>query len=108
MKAKVIRAFRDKNNNKKYIAKNTVFEATAERIQVLKEKGFVEVEEKTEDPSVLDGSIDEVKKNTDGLTTEEVKALLEVEKAGDNRKGLVSYFESLIEAAEINPTEEGE
>ncbi|WP_062323946.1 hypothetical protein [Halolactibacillus sp. JCM 19043] len=108
MKAKVIRAFRDKNNNKKYIEKNTIFEAAAERIQVLKEKGFVEVEEKIEHPSVLDGSIDEVKKSTDGLTVEEVKALLEAEKVGDNRKGLVSYFESLIEEVESNPTEEGE
>ncbi|WP_156321450.1 hypothetical protein [Halolactibacillus sp. JCM 19043] len=49
-----------------------------------------------------------MKKNTDGLKLDEVKALLEAEKAGDNRKGLVSYFESLIEEAESNPTKEGE
>lgn len=83
MKAPVIRAFRDKKNNGKYVKAKSVYEGTEERIKELQGKGFLgeEVESdnnengKQQEPSILDGTVEEVKKNADGLTVEEVKEL---------------------------------
>lgn len=53
MKAKVIRPFKDKDNNKKLYDTNTVYEGSDARCAELAKKGFVKIEKdvpKKEEP----------------------------------------------------------
>lgn len=52
MKAKVIKRFRDKNDQKKVYGKNKVFEGTKERVAELQKLGFLgdEIAEKKKSP----------------------------------------------------------
>ncbi|SFL38959.1 hypothetical protein SAMN04487943_101305 [Gracilibacillus orientalis] len=111
MKAKVLKRFRDKETKQVYAPKgktNSVYEGSEERVKEIASKGYVEIEVHDDHSSILDGNVEEVKKNADGLTVKEAKELLEAEKSDKNRSGVVNHFESLIEAAEGKPPEEGE
>lgn len=100
MKAVVLKSFRDKTNKKSPVVKGHTYEASEERVRELSAKGYVKVEGgEAGEESVLKSSIADVKSATEGLNKEEFENLLEEEKAGQNRKGLVEYFENMIEAA---------
>lgn len=122
MKAEVLKTFRDKNS-KEFFPKDGFFEGNAERIKELQKKGYIgevvddgdgsggsgakeENHDNNDDIlSVLDGSVEEVKADTDGLKSEELKDLLEAEKSGKARKGVIEYFEAMIEVVEGEPKE---
>lgn len=100
MKAVVLKSFRDQTNKKNPVAKGSTYEASDARIYELVSKGYVKVVDgDAGEESVLKGSIADVKSSTEGLGKEEFEKLLEEEKAGQNRKGLVEYFENMIEVA---------
>ena len=49
------------------------------------------------DLSILDGTVEEVKNNVNGLSKENLSQLLESEKQDKNRKSVVEHIESLLE-----------
>lgn len=90
-KSKVIKRFRDKNTNKVHEIGSS-FEGAEERLSELKELGYLENSE----PSILDGNVQEVINALDGLSKEELEALLAKEKEDKKRKTVIDYIESLL------------
>jgi hypothetical protein len=109
MKAKVIKRFRDKHTKKTHNL-GTFYEGSEDRIQEL--QGFGWLGQAEEDAAkineLLDGSIAEVKTNTEGLSVDDLSELLEQEKYSKNRKGVIEHFESVIATREEPPDGEGE
>lgn len=101
MKTQVIKRFKDKHSKEIYEVGHE-YEGEDKRVEELQSLGYLEAassgEKKQEDenPSLLDGTVDEVKKALEGLPHEELEAFLEEEKADKNRKGITEYIESLL------------
>lgn len=111
MLANVIVRFRDRNTKTVYNI-GTVFEGDEDRINELVELGFVEVikKEVEENPeeqsdeqenhdvtSFLEGNVKSIKESLADQDVESLKILLETEKIGQNRKGVIEHIESLLE-----------
>ncbi|WP_096199509.1 hypothetical protein [Bacillus sp. FJAT-45350] len=115
MEYNVINSFVDKNTKKLYssLTKGTVYVTEdRERATTLIEKGYLEEREpqtrQTEEVSgegmaisieVLLGTVAEIIENvTSELTQENLSELLELEKQGENRKGVIKHIESLVKS----------
>ncbi|WP_099157275.1 hypothetical protein [Virgibacillus ndiopensis] len=109
MKAKVIKAFKDKENDKKRYAANKEFEANEARVKELQRLGYlgevVEEKQPEGDPR-LAGNVEETKNAVEGLDQETLNALLAEEMENKNRKGVTEYIEELLAAFDEPP--EGE
>jgi len=106
MKAKVTKRFRDIETKKVY-GVDRVYEGSEKRVKELADKGFVKIaKQKNAAVNVLEGSVDEVKKATEGSSSERYKTLIKEEKAGKNRKSVIDHFTQMVEQAETK--KEGE
>ncbi|UFT98096.1 hypothetical protein KO561_12880 [Radiobacillus kanasensis] len=105
MKVKVLRLFEDKKTEKVYHKKD-FYEGDEEYIKGLHRLGFVEADfeeeegqgHQDENPSVLNGSVDEVKEAVKDLEPNELKKVLAEETAGKNRKGVVEYIKAILDS----------
>ncbi|MED4124025.1 hypothetical protein P4641_08555 [Halalkalibacterium halodurans] len=116
MKATVIKRFRDKHTKVVYNQGKT-FEGTADRIKELQEKKWVgemfgeeELPDPDEDRFVkkLEGSIDEIKLEVDGLMKSDFEKLIALEEKGKNRKSLIEFFQTQAEMAGLAEPPDGE
>lgn len=93
MKGKVIKKFRDKNTKKVYKAGND-YKADKPRLEELQSLGFVKL---TKKPSLLDGNVNQIKELITGeMSKENLTELLNEEKNGEKRKGVIKHIESLL------------
>lgn len=95
MEAKVIRRFRDKDSKKVYSIGDN-YQGSETRVNFLKKEGFLEKSIQKE-PSLLDGNVGEVTAAiTADLGKEELEKLLQEEKEGKERKGVIEHIEGLL------------
>lgn len=103
MKANVVVRFRDKHTKKVYNI-GTEYEDDDDRINELVGLGFVEVaeEEVTEDQeymsSILEENVQSIKDKLNEADEETLKSVLEEEKNGRDRKGVIDHIQSLLES----------
>ncbi|MBO1003741.1 hypothetical protein ACFSKI_19165 [Pseudogracilibacillus auburnensis] len=97
MKVKVIKRFRDKHTKQVYNI-DSVYEGSQSRIKELQKLKFVG-EEIKEQPSLLDGNVQQTKNAiTSELGPYELNQLLHEEKQDKKRKGVIEHIESLLES----------
>lgn len=94
MKIKVHSDFRDRNT-KKLIPAGTIVEADELRLSLLTKYGIKY--DIVEEPSLLDGNVEQVKKSLKQLENNNLLELLDAEKNGKNRKSIIEYIEMMIE-----------
>ncbi|KMJ54997.1 hypothetical protein AB685_29600 [Bacillus sp. LL01] len=110
MKARVIKRFRDKFTKKAHNF-GTLYEGSKERIEELQSFGWLgetEKEATNAHDEHLNGSIAEVKAKTEGFSVDAFEELLDQEKQSKNRKGVIEYFESMIEIGKSSEPPDGE
>ncbi|QGH35138.1 hypothetical protein GI584_14270 [Gracilibacillus salitolerans] len=96
VKIKADKRFRDRIT-KKPIKAGTVVEADEERLELLKKhKINYEIVEENKGDSILDGNVSEVVERLVDLESEQVSELIEKEKTGKARKGVLEHLESLL------------
>jgi hypothetical protein len=89
--------FIDKNTKKLYPIGAEYKADSKERAEELTKKGFIDKKEE----SLLDQNVGEVKAAvTSEFSKEQLEELLQQEKDGDNRKGVIEYIESLLKGDE--------
>lgn len=93
MKIKVERDVRDRNT-KKLIKAGTVIEADEKRLSLLNEFGIKY--EVVEEPSLLNGNVEQVKKALNGLDQKTLAELLEEEKKDKKRKSVIEHINALM------------
>lgn len=93
MEYRVIKRFRDKLTKKVY-STNAPFDTKVEgRAEELLELGYIEKKER----SPLEQNVGDIKKAlTKETPVEKLEVLLEQEKSGENRKGVLEHIEALL------------
>jgi hypothetical protein len=97
MKLEVISAFRDKDSQKEYPVGSTYETESKDRVEFLKEKGFLRSETESPLKSLLNKNVDDIIKALPGeYSKEELTELLNLESKGDKRKTVKKHIESLL------------
>ncbi|WP_017470623.1 hypothetical protein [Amphibacillus jilinensis] len=96
VKIKAEKNFRDRIT-KKLIEARTVVEADEKRLELLKKNKIkYEIVEEAKGDSILNGNVSEVIERLVDLDNVQVTELIEEEKSGKARKGVLEHLESLL------------
>lgn len=97
MKYAVVASFRDKHTNEVFTIGSFYETEDKDRVTELRKGGFLGDEIQSEQPYVLKQNVAGVKAAiTEDLPKEQLEALLQEEKEGENRKGVIEHIEALL------------
>jgi hypothetical protein len=98
LKYKVMKRFKPHNGFEPFEIGSDYETDNKREAEALAKAGLIE---KGKEPSLLDGNVSKVKEAiTSDLNKEELRALKEAEKEGDNRKSVIKHFDSLLDEEE--------